>query len=96
MVNRKSQWRIVREVARLDGGGDTIPRSCVRNKGGLTGKDSKRDSPDKQQHRSYSMIAKKEGSRFEDRRVCVCCQNQIGHRVWNCNKFITECSVDQR
>ena len=33
MVNRKSQWRIVREVARLDGGGDRIPRSCVRNKG---------------------------------------------------------------
>ena len=41
------------------------------------------------------MIAKKERSRFEDRRVSVCGQN-IGHRVWNCNKFITECSVDKR
>ena len=50
---------------------------------------------DKRQQRSFTTMVRNGRSRFENRRACVCCE-KIGHRVWDCYKFIKEWSVDQR
>ena len=50
---------------------------------------------DKRQQRRFTTVVRNGRSRFENRRACVCCE-KMGHRVWDCHKFIKEWGVDQR